>query len=78
MKEELKKLFDSVTKKQDWCSNEEIRTIAGRTGENPEELDDYIDMLAFDEETLLLHWDKFFDWWSTEVDPRDYEAGKQN
>lgn len=73
MKTELKAIFDSVAKRQGQISHEEIGVLAKRVGEDPEELDDQIDMLAFDEETLMLSWDAFYKWWSEEVDPRNYE-----
>jgi len=73
MKKELKAIFDSVVKKADFCDRDEILTIAVRCGEKPEELEDQIDLLEFDDETLLLEWPDFFEWWSEEVDPRSYE-----
>ena len=102
MREELKKYFDVVVKKPDLCTREEIMLVAQRAGENPEDLEDQIDLLDFDEDTNLLDWDDFFvsspylrfrssrgrhfttclflpylqEWWSEEIDPRDYdEAG---
>ncbi len=76
MKEELKKIFDEEVKKEGWCSSDEIKSIATRTGEDPEELEDHIDLLEFDEQTLLLSWELFFEWWSQEVDPRSLENPK--
>ena len=72
MKAELKTIFDSVVAKPEFCNREELRQIAKRAGEDPEELDDQIDLLEFDESTDLLDWEYFFEWWSEEVDPRDW------
>lgn len=69
---ELKVIFDDVVKKEDWCSREEIRIIASRVGEQPDELDDQIDLLEFDEDTNLIEWEYFYEWWSEDVDPRLY------
>ena len=73
MKAELKVIFDAAVAKAGVCTREEILVIATRCGENPDDLEDQIDLLEFDEETLLLCWADFFEWWSEEVDPRDYD-----
>ena len=76
METELRTLFDSVVRKPNFCTHEEIRTIATRVGEQTDDLDDYIDLLTFDPETNLLSWKEFYKWWSEEVDPRDFEVQK--
>jgi hypothetical protein len=78
MTKELKHVFDSNTTKRitDECTREEILKIAEQCGEVAEELEDQIDLLAFDEETGLLGWDEFYEWWSETVDPRDYEEAE--
>jgi len=75
MTKELKIIFDNNTTKRvtDECTREEVLKIAAQCGEVAEELEDQIDLLAFDDESGLLDWDDFFEWWSETVDPRDYE-----
>ena len=71
MTKELRRNFDENTRREGFASRAEILTIAARCGEDPEDLEDQIDLLEFNGENLLP-WDDFFDWWSEEVDPRDY------
>ena len=71
MKRELQTIFDSTVKKAGYATRQEILRIAKLVHEDPDELEDQLDVLDFDEDNLL-DWDEFFDWWSEEVDPRDY------
>eukprot|EP00613_Pedinella_sp_CCMP2098_P012582 CAMPEP_0171644420 /NCGR_PEP_ID=MMETSP0990-20121206/33368_1 /TAXON_ID=483369 /ORGANISM="non described non described, Strain CCMP2098" /LENGTH=78 /DNA_ID=CAMNT_0012220485 /DNA_START=125 /DNA_END=361 /DNA_ORIENTATION=+ len=74
MKKELKSLFDAVVKKPDiGCTRKELLLVARRAGEDPEDLEDLIDLLEFDEDTDLLEWNDFYEWWSEEIDPKDYD-----
>ena len=80
MKKELKQVFDSNTSKRvtDECTREELLKVAQQLGEVVEELEDQIDLLEFDDESGLLGWDEFFEWWSESVDPRGYENDEEN
>ena len=73
MKEELKKVFDDTMKRPEKCSREEILKLAKVVGEIPDDLEDALDLLEFDEETQLLSWDDFYQWWSETEDPRDWD-----
>jgi hypothetical protein len=74
MKAELYKKFDLITNEyhQGWASHDDIIKIAVLCGEDPDDLEDQIDLLEFDEKTNLIDWDEFYDWWSEEVDPVDF------
>ena len=80
MKKELKQVFDSNTSKRitDECTREEVLKVAQQLGEVVEELEDQIDLLEFDDESGLLGWDEFLEWWSESVDPRGYENDEEN
>jgi hypothetical protein len=61
MKNELKSIFDAVCKRPEaGCTRNEILSVAARAGEDPEDLEDQIDLLEFDQATNLIEWSEFY------------------